>query len=570
MENKNFLTAILLSMVILMSYQYFYEIPRAQQQRAIAEAAAQKTAPTATTNTPIIAQAKKEVEIPKPVAVGKRYEVQIENPRLKGAISLRGGRIDKITLKDYNETADLESPPVTIFSPAGTEKAAFAEFGWIPTDNNIKVPNADTLWRASQKTLTAEKPLVLRWENGRGLLFEKEFSIDKNYMLTVTERVKNKGRNKVALYPYGFVSHTGEGTEDSTKSRIIHEGMITVVDGSLTEIRYKDLQSDKDSNIIEERAGSGWLGMTDKYWMSVLIPSNENTDMKFRFTRHKQSDETNIYQADFLGTPLVIGSKESAETSTKLFVGAKETSLINRYAGQENIERFDLSIDFGWFHFLTKPMYHILSILNNAVGSFGLALILLTVLVRGLLFPLANKSYRSMARMKKLAPKMKDLKERHKDDKEALNKALMALYQKEKVNPAAGCLPLFIQMPVFFALYKVLFVSIEMRHAPFIGWISDLSAPDPTNIFNLFGLLPFDPPSFLALGAWPIIMGTTMYLQQKLGPKPGDPTQAKVMGMLPIVFTFLLGSFPAGLVIYWSWSNLLSILQQWFLLKKEA
>ncbi|MGH6885010.1 MAG: membrane protein insertase YidC, partial [Geminicoccales bacterium] len=437
----------------------------------------------------------------------------------------------------------------------------FAEFGWVASDDATAVPARETVWQADREELRPDQPVTLAWDNGQGLRFTRTFALDEAYMFTVTQGVENTGDEPVTLYPYGLISRWG--TPPTLGFFILHEGPIGVLGGTLEEIDYDDLQED---GRIELASQGGWLGFTDKYWLTALIPDQE-TQLSGSF-RHNLVDTQDRYQADYLRPAITVAPGESVEVVDRLFAGAKEVGLLDAYRSEYAIPLFDRAVDFGWFYFLTKPIFHILHFFYQLLGNYGLAILLLTLLVKLLFYPLANKSYRAMSTMKKLQPKMMELRETYADDKMAMNQALMKLYKDEKVNPMSGCLPIVVQIPVFFALYKVLFVSIEMRHAPFFGWIRDLSAPDPTSIFNLFGLIPFDPPTFLMIGIWPLLMGATMLLQTKLNPQPADPMQAKIMMFLPVMFIFLFATFPAGLVIYWTWNNVLSIGQQWTIMKR--
>jgi YidC/Oxa1 family membrane protein insertase len=431
----------------------------------------------------------------------------------------------------------------------------------VPTEDGIAVPAADTVWQASGGELRPDQPVTLSWDNGAGLRFEREITIDDAYLISVTQRVTNDGEAPVSLRPYGLISRWG--TPNTLGFYILHEGPIGALDGKLREIDYSDLVEDGDVELASE---GGWLGITDKYWLSALIPDQQG-EIKATF-RHHVTDGQDRYQVDYLRPAMTLAPGQAIEASERVFAGAKEVQLLDRYKEAYDIPLFDRAVDFGWFYFLTKPLFHVLHFFYKLVGNYGVAILLLTLLVKMLFFPLANKSYRAMSKMKKLQPEMMRLREQFGDDKMRMNQELMGLYKKEKVNPMSGCLPIIVQIPVFFALYKVLFVSIEMRHAPFFGWIRDLSAPDPTTLFNLFGLIPWDPPAFLMIGIWPLLMGATMLLQTKLNPQPADPMQARIMMMLPLMFIFLFATFPAGLVIYWTWNNVLSISQQWVIMKR--
>ena len=426
------------------------------------------------------------------------------------------------------------------------------------------------MWTASADTLTPEKPLVLTWDNGKGLTFQKTVAIDANFMFRVADRVTNTTGAPVTLLPYGLVSR--QGTPHIQGYFILHEGPIGILDGALYDtgsmftpdhqkVTYEIL---KKKGKVEQATIGGWIGITDKYWLVTLIPDQQKP-VTARFIHSKRAGDDR-YQVDILGEAMTAQPGESIESKRRLFAGAKEVKLLDAYANKLDVQKFDLAVDFGWFYFLTKPFFYCIDFLHGIIGNFGIAILVFTVIVKALFFPLANQSYRSMSKMKQLQPQITVIRERCGDDKERMNKEIMELYKREKANPLSGCLPILIQIPVFFALYKVLFVTIEMRHAPFFGWIHDLSAPDPTSLFNLFGVIPWDPPHVLMIGVWPLLMGFTMWLQQKLNPTPPDPMQQKIFAVLPFLFTYMLASFPAGLVIYWAWNNLLSIAQQRFIM----
>ncbi len=571
MDQKNLFIAIGLSIAIVLGFHYFYDRPRVQQQaqqqeqQQPAQTPLPGTAPLAPgAQAPAAPQARDRAAI---VAEGKR--VTIDSPRLAGSISLVGGLVDDVVLKDYHETVEPGSPRIALLHPAGTAHPYYAEFGWTAAGGNgaqqPKLPDSNTPWSADRQTLTADQPVTLAWDNGAGLKFKRVYALDKNFMMTVVQRVENTGTDPVTLYPYALVSRSG--TPEVLGFYILHEGLLGVFDGSLKEYTYKNMQEEKNGTAKFATAG-GWLGITDKYWLVALVPpQGEKVDAYFRYVLR---DKTDKYQIDYIGAARAVAPGAAAESEGRLFAGAKEVKLIDAYEKDLLIKLFDRAVDWGWFYWLTKPIFFVLDFFYGVIGNFGLAILLLTVVVKGLFFPLANKSYKSMSSMKKLQPQMIALREKFGEDRQALNQAMMELYKREKVNPVSGCLPIVIQIPVFFALYKVLFVTIEMRHAPFYGWIKDLSAQDPTSIFNLFGLIPWTPPHILMIGAWPLLMGVTMFLQQKLNPQPPDPVQAKIFMMLPIFFTYLLSAFPAGLVIYWAWNNLLSIAQQWVIMRRAG
>jgi YidC/Oxa1 family membrane protein insertase len=571
-EQKNLLLAIVLSIVVLFGFDHFFgtkpqPAPQGQPAREAPKAGEPQTPQGSAPSVPAPAQLQAALPADPLEKRAKAVEgprVKISTPSLHGSIALEGARIDDVTLARYREHPDLASPEIVLFSPPGAPQPYYAEAGWVSGDSSkIKLPDGDTVWTASGDQLSPAQPLTLSWENGEGLTFTRTVALDNDYMFTITDKVANKGQASVSLSPYALVARTGKPKVEGMY--ILHEGPLGVVDGKLKEMTYEDL--DKATNgVSTEKSKGGWVGVTDKYWLAAVSPGPD-LDINTRFL-HRRSGEADKYQVDYLGNAKRLEPGQEVVNVTYVFAGAKQVKLLDGYAEKLGIPRFDLAIDFGWFYFLTKPFFYILQFFNGWFGQFGLAILALTVLVKAALFPLANKSYVAMSKMKALQPQLKKLQESYADDRNRLNQEMMALYKREKVNPMAGCLPIFIQIPVFFALYKVLFVTIEMRHAPFYGWIHDLSAPDPTTLFNLFGLIPWSPPSFLMIGVWPLIMGATMYLQQKLNPQPTDPVQAKMFMILPFVFTYLLASFPAGLVIYWSWSNMLSILQQWVIMRR--
>jgi YidC/Oxa1 family membrane protein insertase len=577
-EQRNIILAIVLSVAILIGWQVLAPVkpppptPQAVQTQTPA-------APTPAPQMPVSAPPtvapplppSQTASAPAPVIAGEARaaaitaapRVKISTPSLSGSFSLIGARIDDLDLVRYRETPDLKSPQITLLSPAIGPGAYYAEFGFVPSDGKEAVPGPDTRWTASASTLTPESPVTLTWENGQGLRFIRTYAVDANYMFSVTQKVENNGTMPVTLFPYGLVSRWG--TPKTQDIYILHEGPLGVLDGTLKEAKYKKLR--EDDHVIEEKSTGGWIGITDKYWLTALIP-DQSMAIQARMS-WRSVDNVDHYQTDWLGAGLTVAPGGSSEITSHLFAGAKELSKLDAYSEKLGIPRFDLAIDFGWFYFLTKPFFYFLRFIHSQVANFGIAILIFTIVIKGAFFPIANKSYKAMSKMKKLQPEVKKLQERFGDDKARLNQEMMALYKREKANPVSGCLPIIIQIPVFFALYKVLYVTIEMRQAPFYGWIKDLSVPDPTTVFNLFGLIPWTPPEMLHIGIWPLIMGVTMFLQQKLNPAPADPIQAKMFTFLPIIFTFMLANFPAGLVIYWAWSNTLSILQQWLIMRRQ-
>ncbi len=567
-EQRNLILAIVLSVAIILGFQYFYEIPRmqqAQQQASEGEAVTDVERPVPATvpgSTEVPSAAGPAIETMLLEKVLERSpRLPLDNGRLFGSMALESGRLDDILLADYRESIEPDAPNIRLLRPAGLPDSYFAEFGWVAAAEDVALPDASTLWRSDRQRLDRDDPVELVWDNGSGLTFKRRISVDADYMFTLTREVENNGTEPVTLYPYALVSRWG--TPETLGYFILHEGPIGVLGDVLNEINYDDLV---EAGKVSLESRGGWLGFTDKYWLVALVPDQES-EISATF-RYSAPGGKARYQADFVGRPVTVPPGGRVSVTDRIFVGAKEVNLLDKYSEELGIPLFDRAVDFGWFYFLTKPMFKILHYFYTLTGNYGVAILILTLLIRAVLYPLANKSYRAMSKMKQLQPEMMKIRERFGDDKARMNQELMALYKREKVNPMSGCLPIIVQIPIFFSLYKVLFVSIEMRHAPFFGWIRDLSAPDPTSIFNLFGLIPWDPPSFLQIGALPILMGVTMWLQQKLNPQPADPVQARVMMMLPIMFTFLFASFPAGLVLYWTWTNILSIAQQWLIMRQ--
>jgi YidC/Oxa1 family membrane protein insertase len=569
MEQRNLLIAIVLSVGILIGFQFFFQRlhptpphPGPEATSSATQSTGSASRPgTAGANAPGASATKAAESLEQAVAGQPR--VAIETPSLHGSITLRGAKFDDLTLAKYHETVDPKSPEVVLLSPSGTANPYLAEFGWVAAEpGKAKLPGPDTVWKPSGGSLSPTHPVTLTWDNGEGLIFTRMISVDDNYMFSVHDDVRNTGDTAVKLLPYGLVSRTG--TPEVAGYYILFEGLIGYLDGSLQEVKYSSLSPDQP---IDFTSTGGWLGFTDKYWLTSLIPS-QNEPVKASF-RHTLENGVAHYQTDYLGPAVTVAPNATASTTTRFFAGAKELNLLEAYSAS-GIPLFEYSIDFGWFWFLTKPIFRILLILEHFLGNFGLAILLFTLCVKLLFFPLANKSYQAMSKMKLLQPEIQKLRERFPDDKARQQQEMMALYKRVGANPLAGCLPIVIQIPVFFSLYKVLFVTIEMRHAPFYGWIHDLSAPDPTSFANLFGLLPFVPPAFLMIGAWPIIMGLTMFLQQKLNPQPVDPVQARMFMILPVVFTYMLAHFPVGLVIYWAWNNTLSVGQQWLIMHRAG
>ena len=569
MEQRNLVIFIALAIAILLGSQYLLPHP----QRPV-QTAQQVEQSKAASGAPAGPDAASGLQLPNAATeaaatetrdqvLGETARVAIDTPRMSGSINLKGARFDDLTLKDYRETVDPKSPAIVLLSPSGAPNAYRASQGWIAKDPAVKVPTDDTVWQATGGTLAPGKPVTLTWDNEAGLTFKREISVDDNFLFTVKDSVSNAGSAPVALFPYGSVARTGEPSASSTW--VSYEGPIGGYTSGAEELSYKDVAADKTQP--KETVG-GWLGFSDKYWLAAVAP-DQKTAITARFT-HSGTAETQTYQADYLGAETDVAPGASIDNDGVVFAGAKEVKLLDHYTKNAGLPNFDRAVDFGWFYFLTKPIFYLLDWLYGVVGNFGIAILMLTVVIKGLFFPLANKAFKNMDKMKQLQPQMAKLKEQNGDDKVKLQQETMALYKRMGVNPVAGCLPMLLQIPVFFSLYKVLYVTIEMRHAPFFGWIHDLSAPDPTTLFNLFGLIPWTPPLFLMIGVWPVIYCITMILQQRMQPTPPDPTQAKMMQFMPFVFTFMLGKFPAGLMIYYSWNNILTVCQQTLIRRRGA
>jgi YidC/Oxa1 family membrane protein insertase len=576
-DSRNIILAIVLSVAVLIGWQYFFAAPQLQKERqAQTQAQAQKPSP-ANPAAPSVGAGALAPPGATPAEAGPktRAEAIAANPRLAidsaslgGSIDLTGGLLDDIVLKAYRETIDPHSPNITLFSPQGGPRPYWAETGFVTDAPGVKTPNRQTLWSADSIRLSADKPVTLTWDNGAGLKFKRVVALDEKYMFTIKDSVENDGAEPVSLRPYALILRRGK--PDVAGYAVLHEGFVGVIGGgSVQEVTYANIE--KATGKVDAYTGEGgWLGFTDKYWASAIIPEqNEPIEARFSASGAAQPED---YQSDFLGPALTVAPGASGEAVARVFAGAKEVSTIDAYGSSLGIKKFDLMIDWGWFYFITKPLFLLIDAIYRYVGNFGVAILIVTVLVKLAFFPLANQSYRSMAKMKKIQPQIAALKDLYPDDKAKQQQAQMELFKKEGVNPVAGCLPMVVQIPVFFALYKVIFITIEMRHAPFYGWIKDLSAPDPTNLFTLFGLVPWDPTvlpgigHFLVLGIWPLIMGLSMFLQMKMNPEPADPVQKTMFAWMPVIFTFMLGSFPVGLVIYWTWNNTLTIIQQGYIM----
>ena len=588
--NRNMIIAIVLSALVLIGWQVFIAGPQMQKAQQAQQLAAQQAAQSSTPGLPTNANSSTPMPAvtstapattgaatfaDRAAAIAASSRVAIDTPSLTGSISLTGARLDDLELKKYRETTDSSSPIITLLTPSGAPNAYYVEQGWVVSGGNAKVPDANTVWTAGAGAkLTDTTPVTLSWDNGAGLVFHRTFTLDANYLFTVTQSVDNKSGADVALVPYSRVVR--EGTPKVQNFFVQHEGPLGIL-GSNNEIskKYTDLAGDKQDRFDNT---SGWLGFTDKYWATAIIAKpGDAINAQFNYLKPGALEE---YQASFVSTtPVSIANGATGTNTTYLFAGAKEEAVLQNYDTTYHFDRLDLLIDWGWFFFLTRPMSELLKFLYGFLGNFGLAMLTMTVIVKALFFPLANRSYASMAAMRRVQPEMKAIQARFKDDRAQQQQQIMELYKREKINPLSGCWPILIQIPVFFSLYTVIFISLEMRQAPFFGWIHDLASQDPTNIFNLFGLLPISNEQLatvpfigglLHLGVWPIIMGITMWVQMRLNPPPPDPAQQAIFNWMPVVFTFMLGTFPAGLVIYWSWNNFLSICQQYFIMSRHG
>ena len=556
MDTKNVIAAISLSAAVIILYSLFFA-PAVVDQKDISNDK-NISSENSSTDAPSLAQDEETIKISRNEALKENDRIVFENDKIKGSISLIGSSIDDLTFKNYTNTLNGDDN-VILLNPKQSDNGYYVETGWATTNKNIDLPNSKSLWIIEgSKKLTPNSPIKLSWTNNQNIKFLKEISIDKQYLFHIKQTIINNSDKTYNFYPYGQIIRNM--APDVTNFYILHEGLIGVFDDQLIEEDYDDIEEKKYS----KNAQSGWLGITDKYWITSLIPEK---DKSFR----SDFDYKNKFRANFIETNATeVGANESKSNSIKVIIAAKEVNVIDGYAESENINKFDLAIDWGWFYFIVKPLFFAIQYFFNLAGNFGVAIIMITACIRLAFFPLANYSFKSMAKMKVLQPEMTRLKELHKEDKMKLQQEMMALYKREGVNPISGCLPIFIQIPFFFAIYKVLFVTIEMRHQPFFGWIKDLSERDPTSIFNLFGLIPWDPPSFLLIGVWPCLMGVSMYLQQKLNPTPPDPVQAKIFMFFPLFLTVILAPFPAGLVIYWTINNVLTMAQQYIIIKRTT
>lgn len=571
--NLNFLIAMILSFGIVWGWQYFYVRPHQNLYKQTQMQHDKLPRESAVPSSESMEQMPSATDKNSQISANKR--VKLDTAMLHGSINLTGSRFDDLSLKQYHVTVDKNSPEIQLLRPSGEKNSYIAEFGFTSAaDKSIILPQSNTQWQLDAKTpvLTLQSPIHLLYKSPAGLLFDRWISVDKQYMFTIKDSITNNSQKSTAFSVYSRVARASM-PEHVQSTYLLHEGLIGVIgDEGLQEKKYADLEKlDRDTQgqkkLAFASAQGGFIGITDKYWAVTAIPP-QNTSFASRFIYFDNLSDH--YQADLTQQSLTLDPGQTVTVTNHLFAGAKKVDVIDHYQKTLNIKKFDLLIDWGLFSFITRPMFTLIDFLYKLTGNFGVAILLVTVILKSILFPLANKSYNSMAKMKLLQPKLEAIKQKYPGDKVKQQQAIMDLYKKEKINPVAGCLPMLIQMPIFFALYKVLYITIEMRHAPFFGWIKDLAAPDPTSIFNLFGLLPYHLPSFLMIGAWPVIMGVTMFLQMRLNPTPTEPAQAAIFTWMPLIFTFMLSSFPVGLVIYWAWNNTLTIIQQLLIMKKEG
>ena len=579
---KNLLTAAGLSLLFIAAWDYFYAFPQLDKQRQTAveqqktsnlpKLGAPEKRPAAAQNAVVEAQPKITTKT-RAQALAESPRIAIDTPSVSGTLALKGARLDDLSLKNYRETVDPKSPIIVLLSPEDAPQPYFAELGYLTseTESPPVLPTTETVWTADKDALTPAQPVTLTYDNGQGLVFHRKISIDDKYLFTVEDSVDNKSDKPLTIYAFGRVSRIGR--PPSSGYAALHEGFIGVIgEGGATEINYDKIEKEPHGAKMIKGVG-GWLGFTDKYWGAVIAP-DQNAAIEARFSSVGGAVKT--YQADLVSEPITVEPGKSSAATSHVFAGAKVVDTLDAYSKNPGIKRFDLLIDWGWFYFITRPMFRVIDSLFKILGNFGFAIFAVTVLVKLAFLPLANKSYKSIAKMKEIQPKIKELKEKYAGDKHKMNLEQMELFKREKVNPMGGCLPMLLQIPVFFSLYKVLVVTIEMRQAPFVGWIKDLSAPDPTNLFNLFGLLPIDPTQvpimgpYLWLGIWPLLMGVSMWLQMKMNPEPTDEIQKIAFGWMPVMFTFTMGGFASGLVIYWTWNNILSISQQWIIMTRAG
>ncbi len=561
-DKKNLIIFALAAMCLWFLFDHFVMGPRADALQKAREEAA-KNAPQAVI-TQKISVPEEEIILPRAERLEQNTRITIDSPELKGSLSLKGGRIDDIVMKHFFVTLD-DSENVILMSPSGSEGAHYTESGWLSADTSLKLPDQNTVWSVSGDNHILEKdaPVTLTWNNGQGLIFSRTYGIDDHYLITLVQSVENKTDKAVSLYPYISLARRGIPKDFSTG--VAYEGPLGYVGDEMYEIGYGDLLKGKNDS---HTALNGWIGFGEKYWLSAIIPSqmSEHT-YRFQAVPNKKDENLSLYQLDARGSEVIIPAGGKAEDTSNIFIGAKKLSLLNDYQDQLSLRHFDLAVDFGVLYFLTKPLYTALIFFNDIVGNFGVAIILLTICVRLLVFPLASKSYRSFAALRKVSPRMAEIKARYGNDKPRMQQELVKLYEKEKVNPMAGCFPLLLQIPIFFAVYKVITIAVEMRHAPFFGWIHDLSAHDSMSVFNLFGLLPFDVPTFLMIGPWSLVMLVMLLIQKHLNPPPQDQIQRDIANYMPWIMTYMLSRFASGLVIYWAFSNIFSVCQQAYIMR---
>jgi len=552
MDSKNVLMAVIFSTIVLVFWATFFETPKVEQKNIQNEVTKNEN-----TSTPSIEEIETSKKASRDESIKSVKRIKLENDNIKGSISLEGGIIDDITFKKYNK--NLENDENVIFlNPKNSPEGYYIETGWASSGSEkLELPLDNTIWKVKGRgDLKPNNPIILEWKNNQGLVFEKKIELDNKFLFKITQTIKNNSNKSFQFFPYAQITRNYK--PEVTPIYILHEGFLGIFGDELKEMDYEDVEKKK----FTISSSKGWLGITDKYWLTAIAPE-KGKNFKSEFLSKGKK-----YRANFIiKEPLLLNPNQEINSKINAFVAAKEVAVIDNYAEKLNIEKFDLAIDWGWFYFFTKPLFFVIDYFFRLTGNFGLAIVIITALVRLIFFPLANYSFRSMAKMKVLQPEMLRLKELHKDDKVKLQQEMMALYKREKVNPISGCLPVLIQIPFFFAIYKMLYVTLEMRHQPFFGWIQDLSARDPTSIFNLFGLIPWNPPAFLMIGVWPILMGLSMYLQQKLNPTPPDPIQAKIFMFFPLFLTIILAPFPSGLVVYWTVNNVLTIAQQWVIIR---
>ncbi|EJF78761.1 membrane protein insertase, YidC/Oxa1 family domain [Candidatus Bartonella washoeensis Sb944nv] len=586
--NRNFFIAIGLSFAVLIAWHFFYVAPKQielQQKQHVAQQLSKQQSSLATAHTNLsdvtpTHEAASIIDHPmtpeiRSVELAKTNRIAIKTDKIEGSINLIGAQFDDLLLKKYRLTVDKKSPEIALLNPKGFTTTYLAEFGFTSSSVSAKaLPQSDTQWQieGQNTTLTPSTPVTLIYNNGQGQIFRRTLSVDNHYMFTIEDSIHNESDKPIYLSSYARVARAAP-PEHTNATYLLHEGMIGIAGDSLKTEKYKtlaELNPNPDNgqkSMTFSKVIGGWIGITDKYWAVAIIPPQD----KEYTSRFIYFDRLNThYQSDLLGSLLTVAPNETKSITNRLFAGAKQVEIINHYQNELKIRKFALLIDWGWFDFITKPMFALIDILYKQTGNFGIAILLVTVLLKMLLFPLANKSYKSMARMKLMQPMLLEIKDKYPDDRTKQQQAIIELYKTQKINPLAGCWPMLVQFPIFFALYKVLYITIEMRHAPFFGWIQDLAAPDPTSLFNLFGLLPYAVPAFLMLGAWPVIMGITMFLQMRMNPAPQDQTQAMIFIWMPVIFTFMLASFPVGLVIYWAWNNILSMIQQGIMMKHQG